>query len=334
MRTVLLPCALLLLGCASTSRAPGERVGRECVETRGRRAPYVQCDFLDDCPRGFVCTGKSRGDAYCRALCTTDEECAPWQAKYPSVVCMPNRCAGSGVAVGVCNDQPEDELLDCCDAPVPVAKARKAEGGNFPGGVGRVTLTHGAYTLHLWSRDPALTAPMAERLVRTYFLTIGRAAERFNPDAPRVASLVVDPAFTRTVAETSKLLITASASWLTAHPDDADFLTHEVMHLVQAYRGPAPAHWVEGVADYGRFHFGLENASWSLTPWAPGQRYTDSYRVTARFLVWLERHVKADVVLALDRTLRAGKYDDHFWVEQTSHTVDELWARYAAAPEL
>ena len=82
------------------------------------------------------------------------------------------------------------------------------------------------------------------------------------------------------------------------------------MHVVQAYKQWDPAWLREGIADYARAKYGVNNgpAKWTMPDYNPKQNYTDAYRVTARFLVWLEKHVKAGVVVALDQSMRQGKY--------------------------
>jgi hypothetical protein len=110
-----------------------------------------------------------------------------------------------------------------------------------------------------------------------------------------------------------------------------------MMHVVQQYGyANGPVYWVEGLADYARYRYGINNAAaaWSPPPYAPTQKYTDSYQVTARFLVWLENHVNRGIPTDLDRVLRAATYTDMFWVAETGRTVDLLWSAYGANPAL
>jgi hypothetical protein len=93
---------------------------------------------------------------------------------------------------------------------------------------------------------------------------------------------------------------------------------------------------VEGLADYARDRYGVTNArgGWFLPSFSSSQKYTDSYRVTARFFKWLEVRVKPTLLDELDAGLRGAPYREAFWVEQTGKSVDQLWADYAAAPAL
>ncbi|RYG28596.1 MAG: secretory protein, partial [Chitinophagaceae bacterium] len=111
---------------------------------------------------------------------------------------------------------------------------------------------------------------------------------------------------------------------------------HEVMHIVQSYNDGGEGWLTEGIADYVRFKFGVNNekGNWSLPAFKQTQSYTNSYRVTARFLVWLEKHVRKSIVNEMDAASREGKYTPGLWKQLTGKTVDELWSDYAANPEI
>ena len=80
--------------------------------------------------------------------------------------------------------------------------------------------------------------------------------------------------------------------------------------------------------------YGVNNlkGSWKLPDYKAGQRYTDSYRVAARFLAWAEHNGHPRLVNALDHAARARTYAPALWQRQTGQTLDELWAAYAANP--
>jgi hypothetical protein len=131
--------------------------------------------------------------------------------------------------------------------------------------------------------------------------------------------------------------IVISAQWLRNNPMDSDLLTHEVMHIVQSYPGGQPGWLVEGIADFVRFRYGRDNAgsNWSLPDFDRSQKYTDSYRVTSRFLAWLERKVRGDIVDRLDQALRQNQYQNgQIWNQLTGKSVDQLWNDYANNPSL
>jgi hypothetical protein len=109
------------------------------------------------------------------------------------------------------------------------------------------------------------------------------------------------------------------------------------MHVAQAYTASSNPSWaVEGMADYARYKYGMFNAQsgWALPAYSSTQKYTDSYRVTARFFAWLELHVRSTILLELDDTMKAGTYTANFWVQMTGSTVDQLWSQYGANPTL
>ena len=116
-----------------------------------------------------------------------------------------------------------------------------------------------------------------------------------------------------------------------------DIIAHEGFHLIQAYSwGEVPGWAVEGLADYARYVYGTRNpdSCWTMQRYEPGQHYTDGYGVTARFLLWIDTSVAPGITLRLDDTLRAGAYADTFWSDETGDSIDTLWDRYAATPDL
>ncbi|MEO8112703.1 MAG: basic secretory protein-like protein, partial [Ginsengibacter sp.] len=118
---------------------------------------------------------------------------------------------------------------------------------------------------------------------------------------------------------------------------DLDVVTHEVMHIVQSYPGGAGPGWItEGIADYVRNKMGVNNEAgdWRLPEYNSRQNYTDAYRVTARFLQWIEQKYKSNLVQKLDADMRNKKYAPAFWKTETGKTIDQLWSEYAANPAI
>jgi len=70
-----------------------------------------------------------------------------------------------------------------------------------------------------------------------------------------------------------------------------------------------------------------------LPDYKASQHYTNAYRVTTRFLVWLEKN-HTGIVDSLDKTARAGEYTPQLWTKLTGKTVDDLWQDYSQHPEL
>ena len=159
---------------------------------------------------------------------------------------------------------------------------------------------------------------------------------RFNPNScSHDVTLTIDPNYGG-VAQAAGNQITASATWIRNNPQDTDFLTHEAMHVVQSYPRYEPSWLVEGIADYARWKYGQNNAAggWSLPEYASNQRYTDSYRVTARFLAWCEKRYSS-IVNQLDSALRRNAYQGNTWAQITGgKSLDQLWFDYSRNPAL
>jgi alpha-L-fucosidase len=197
----------------------------------------------------------------------------------------------------------------------------------------RDTITKGKYTVVFINKDSGFSGVTRQRLIDTYFDVYPKEAARFNARTLRLVNFVIDPSYDG-VAATDAGVVTFNPVWFQKHPEDIDVVTHEVMHIVQDYRHDPPGWLTEGIADYARFVFGVNNAAahWTLPDYTAGQSYENAYRVTARFLVWASQRGDAQLVDRLDAALRSGKYTPSLWVKLTGKTVDALWAEYAANP--
>lgn len=192
------------------------------------------------------------------------------------------------------------------------------------------------YTLDFRDLGGNTSQTTANRMVETFFTVYPKLVSAYNTGAIKTVQFNLDPTYTG-VAYASGGKVVYNPQWFVDHPNDIDVVTHEVMHLVQAYSFSGQPGWlVEGIADYVRQVYGVDNpgAGWALPNYNASQKVTDSYRVTARFLLWLERHGHAGVVKSLDARLRAGTYSANTWQTLTGKTVDQLWASYAANPAL
>ena len=201
--------------------------------------------------------------------------------------------------------------------------------------ISRDTITRGKYSVVFINKEPNFSAVTRQRLIDTYFEVYPKEASRFNPRTLKLVNFVIDPAYDG-VAATDAGIVRFNPAWFVKHPEDIDVVTHEVMHIVQDYRHDPPGWLTEGIADYVRYAYGVNNANshWTLPPYRDGQSYENAYRVTARFLLWAEQNKKADIVDRLDAALRSGRYTPQIWVKLTGKTVDELWKEYAANPAL
>ncbi|MBC3540035.1 basic secretory protein-like protein [Rufibacter sediminis] len=208
--------------------------------------------------------------------------------------------------------------------------------GNY---ISKDSVTKGPYTLVFYNRDQAFAhqgEQIKNRMIDTFFKVYPKEAARFNPNTTKKVTFIIDPAY-QGVAAASDGIIRYSPLWMLQHPGDIDVVTHEVFHLVQAYPNEAGPGWLtEGITDYVRYKFGVDNAGggWSLTPFNPQHHYTNSYRITGRFLAWLEKNNNPKIVDSLDAALRKNTYTPELWVKLTGKTVDELWQQYAANPAL
>ncbi|HVW98744.1 MAG TPA: basic secretory protein-like protein [Mucilaginibacter sp.] len=198
------------------------------------------------------------------------------------------------------------------------------------------TYARNGYTLMITNYDPTLDTAEVTRLVNTFFKVYPELAKEYNPGTLKSVKMVIDTTY-KGVAATDNGQVTISNKWLHDHPEDIDVVTHEVMHIVQDYGESVGPGWLtEGIADYARNKFGVNNAAahWSLPPFKPTQNYDNAYRITARFLVWIEEKIKPGIVKELDSQLRKHTYTDDLWKKLTGKTVDELWKAYAANPAI
>jgi hypothetical protein len=200
--------------------------------------------------------------------------------------------------------------------------------------LGRDSLTKQGYTLVFINQDSALSSITKQRMTDAFYQVYPQEAKRFNKQTRRRVVFFVNPAY-QGVAATDHGIVDYSPKWLREHPEDIDVVTHEVMHIVQAYpNGSAPGWLTEGIADYARYRYGINNqaGNWKLPDYKAGQSYTNSYRIMARFLVWLEQNGHPKIVDKLDAAARTRTYTPAIWQQQTGKTLDELWSAYTAAP--
>ena len=199
----------------------------------------------------------------------------------------------------------------------------------------RDTITRGSYTLLIVNNEPDFNPQTRQRLIDAFFTVYPEEAARFNKNTLKQVTFFIDPTY-KGVAETGNGVARYSPAWLKEHPEDIDVVTHEVMHIVQDYRHDGPGWLTEGIADYVRYVYGVNNlkSKWTLPDYRPGQHYTDAYRVTARFLLWVEKNKDLHIVDQLDAAMRDGSYQASLWVKLTGSTVDQLWQQYATSPSL
>jgi hypothetical protein len=190
------------------------------------------------------------------------------------------------------------------------------------------------YTLTFESNDPSFDPALKEKLIKTFFEVYPKLEKEYNPKTSKKVSFKVDTAY-KGVAATANDQVVFSPAYMAKYPKDIDVVTHEVMHIVQNYGNSNGPGWLtEGIADYARNQFGVDNAgaNWTLPAYKASQSYKNSYRITARFLVWIESKVKAGTVKALDKSLRDKSYTAGIWAKLTGKDLDTLWADYSKNP--
>ncbi|MFA6275579.1 MAG: basic secretory protein-like protein [Pedobacter sp.] len=194
------------------------------------------------------------------------------------------------------------------------------------------TFKEKGYTLIFKNNYANLDPALKKRMVETFFEVYPKLAKDFNTKTDKEVVFYIDTAY-KGVAATGGGRIVYNPEWFVKHPGDIDVVTHEVMHIVQNYGDNDGPGWLtEGIADYVRFKYGVDNpgAKWTLTPFKPEHSYKNAYRITARFLNWLELNGNKGIVVKLDSAMRNNTYKDTLWKDLTGKTVDELWAAYVA----
>lgn len=192
------------------------------------------------------------------------------------------------------------------------------------------------YTLTFINQDKSFDPALRTRLVETFFKVYPVLCKTYNPKSAKEVIFVIDTTY-KGVAATSDGRVSYSPVWFKQHPEDIDVVTHEVMHIVQDYGNGGGPWWVtEGIADYVRYKFGVDNAGgkWTLPAYKASQSYENGYRITARFFEWLEKHGNEGFIKVLDKSMRDHKYTDGIWKAQTGKTLDENWTAYTMNPAL
>jgi len=196
------------------------------------------------------------------------------------------------------------------------------------------TISKSGFTLVFINKDSAFSKETKQKMIDAFFAVYPQQVKRFNQTAQKKVVFIIDPAYTG-VAATSGGVVRYNPKWMKDHPEDIDVVTHEAMHIVQDYgRGGGPGWLTEGIADYVRYAYGVNNINgkWILYDYKEGQSYQNSYRITARFLVWCEQAGFTTLVDQLDKASRDHVYTPEIWKKVTGKTLDELWSDYTSNP--
>lgn len=191
-------------------------------------------------------------------------------------------------------------------------------------------------TISYQNDDTTLSNDIEVGFKKIVYTNYPKLMKDFNPKARTDLKIKIDTAYNG-VAYAHNGQVVVSSKWMHSNPKDLDLMTHEIMHIIQSYPGGAGPGWLtEGIADYVRFKYGLDNesAGWSLTPFDAKHHYTNSYRITARFLEWVSQNYDDTIVYKLDDHLRNKTYSDSLWNKYTGSTLDELWEAYTQDPKI
>ncbi|HEY0177615.1 MAG TPA: basic secretory protein-like protein [Pedobacter sp.] len=192
------------------------------------------------------------------------------------------------------------------------------------------------YTLTFITQNNDFSPALKTRMVETFFQVYPLLKKEYNENTAKSVTFLIDTAY-KGVAATTGTTVSFSPAYFKQHPQDVDVVTHEVMHIVQAYGSGDGPWWItEGIADYARYKYGVDNAGakWTLPDYKSGQKYDNGYRVTARFFAWLEKNGYPGIVIKMDQNMRAHTYNEDLWKAQTTKTLYELWDSYALNPAI
>ncbi|HEY5391744.1 MAG TPA: basic secretory protein-like protein [Hanamia sp.] len=202
--------------------------------------------------------------------------------------------------------------------------------------VSRKTIKKKGYTLTFVNKDSTFSKEVEEHLIKTFFEVYPKEVREYNRKASKEVFIIIDPNY-KGVAATSGHIVRVNPEWFHKHPQDVDVVTHEVMHIVQGYNWNGVPGWItEGIADFVRNEYGVNNkeADWTLPDYNSRQNYTNAYRVTARFFIWLQQNYDKKLVQELNIAAREKTYTSAFWENKTGKTVDQLWNIYAENPTI
>lgn len=202
--------------------------------------------------------------------------------------------------------------------------------------ISKDSITRNGFTLIFINNSPSFDSTTGQRLEDVFFTVYPKEAKLYNKNTLKKVFFIMDTAY-KGVAAASSGIVRFNPKWFETHPKDIDVVTHEVMHIVQAYpNGAGPGWLTEGIADYVRYTLGVDNdgAGWSLPEFKATQAYTNSYRITARFLVWVQKQHGKKIVQKLDAALRSKTYSADMWKDLSGKNLDELWSEYALSPAI
>ena len=162
-----------------------------------------------------------------------------------------------------------------------------------------------------------------------------KEAQRWNSGVKSV-QVLFSSSLLDAAAVTTGNTVTVNATYALQNPlDIPGVLTHEWAHVAQGYgNNNVPGWFVEGMADYARFTYGPNDSSFLPSGVNAGDNYTSAYRVTARFLLWSEKHIDPNLVDKINTLAQQNRYGQDAFQTVTGRTVDQLWSQYVANPTI
>lgn len=110
------------------------------------------------------------------------------------------------------------------------------------------SVTKNGYTLIFTNNSPDFATDAGNnvkaRMIDAFFKVYPAEAAIYNPKTLVKVYFLMDPSYTG-VAETGGANVRFNPKWMLGTPTDLDVVTHEVMHIVQAYNGDNPGWLVE-----------------------------------------------------------------------------------------
>lgn len=186
-----------------------------------------------------------------------------------------------------------------------------------------------------------ISSDLEKRIVDLLYTVYPKIYEFFNygvytPMVLHFEHLGVNGAYTRFAGDNPPEIY-IDIDFLNRNQENIDVVTHELIHCAQAYSfstadGEDRVWLGEGLTDYGRYLFGLNNkaAGWSLDRYCQGQEYNNGYGVTAAFIKYVVDEHNSKFATMLNNAFTDGVYTEELWKTATGYTIDELWEMYKA----
>jgi len=120
-----------------------------------------------------------------------------------------------------------------------------------------------------------------------------------------------------------------NAAFSQAHPEHLNYIAHDMVHVVQTYRGQVKIWLFTGIADYVRYYvlFPLDPERF----FKPGAGdYRRGFSIAAALLDWVERTQGVGSVRRLNAAMREGRDGEQTLQAMIGMTLDEAWAKVLA----